>query len=365
MSRYAGTVIDLDVHHEWPDQAALLPYLSKGWREQYAGYPDGRIAAFVPGNHLTNPVPGSAGRVESYPPGGGPPGSDYELLRDQLLQPMQIERAILGFGSGLSVSAASNPYYATEIARAANDWSIDTWLSKDDDRLYGGVLVAVQSPEDAAREIRRVGGHPRIQDVRLCANGIGKPFGDPIFHPIYEAAVEMDLVVAIHAAGEAAGGLGISPIASAVPTLFMEHHILLPQGLITHVVSLIAHGVFEKYPTLRVVLVEAGVAWLPWLLWRFDADFKGIRRETPWLKKLPSEYFHEHIRLTTQPLEASPQRDHLIELLAMVDAQDLLCFSSDYPHWDTDDMAYIARQLPEDWHPRVFRDNAASFYGWN
>jgi predicted TIM-barrel fold metal-dependent hydrolase len=362
---YSGPVIDCDVHHEWPRPEALLPYLSEAWKAQYAGYPDGRMAALVPSNHLINPVPGSAGRVDAYPAGGGPPGSDYELMREQLLEPFRVERAILGFGSGLAVSAISNPYFACEVARAANDWSIDTWLESGDDRLYGGLVVATQLPEAAAAEIRRVGGHPRIVDVRLCSNGIGKPFGDPLFHPIYEAAVETGLVVALHIGGEAGGGLGVSQVASAVPTLYMEHHMLLPQGLITHVVSLIAHGVFEKFPELRVLLVETGVAWLPWFLWRFDSEYRGIRRETPWLRKLPSEYFREHVRVTTQPLEQSPRREQLIELLSLVDAQDLLCFSSDYPHWDTDDLAWVAGRLPPEWAERVFRDNAANLYGWN
>jgi predicted TIM-barrel fold metal-dependent hydrolase len=358
-------VIDLDVHHEWAAPEELLPYLSQGWKEQYSGYPGGKMAPLVPGNHLTNPVPGSAGRVDAYPPGGGPPGSDYELMREQLLEPFRIERAVLGFGSGLAISAIANPYFASEVARAANDWSIDTWLANGDERLYGGMIVATQLPDQAAAEIRRVGGHPRVVDVRLCSNGIGKPFGDPIFHPIYEAASELDLVVALHIGGEAGGGMGISQAASAIPTLYMEHHMLLPHGLITHAVSLIAHGVFEKYPALRVLLVETGVAWLPWFLWRFDTEYRGIRRETPWLRRPPSEYFREHVRVTTQPLEQSPDRDQLIELLALVDAQELLCFSSDYPHWDTDELSWVESRLPAEWAERVLRQNAFDFYGWS
>jgi predicted TIM-barrel fold metal-dependent hydrolase len=174
----------------------------------------------------------------------------------------------------------------------------------------------------------------------------------------------MDLVVSIHIGGEAAGQMGISPIASGVPSVYLEHHMLLPQGVISHIVSMIVHGVFEKYPSLRVLVVEAGVAWLPWFLWRFDGEYKALRRETPWLKRLPSEYFAEHIRVTTQPVEASPKREQLIELLSFVGAQGLLCFSSDYPHWDADERDHVASRLPREWWSRVFRDNAESFYSW-
>ena len=58
--------------------------------------------------------------------------------------------------------------------------------------------------------------------------------------------------------------------------------------------SLVSEGVFERFPDLRVVLIECGFAWLPLLLWRFDKDWKGVWREVPWLKHRPSEYVAEH-----------------------------------------------------------------------
>jgi len=136
------------------------------------------------------------------------------------------------------------------------------------------------------------------------------------------------------------------------------------QPVMTQVVSLIAHGVFEKFPTLKVALVEGGVAWVPALIWRMDADFKGLRRETPWLKRLPSEYFRSHFMLTTQPLEIAPKREQLIDLLRTFDGEHTLLFATDYPHWDTDDVDYIASRLPREWLPRVCYQNALEFYGW-
>jgi predicted TIM-barrel fold metal-dependent hydrolase len=199
----------------------------------------------------------------------------------------------------------------------------------------------------------------------MATNGIGKPFGHPLFHPIYEAAAELNLPVAIHAAGESFASMRVSPTGSGVPSLYLEHHALVPQGVMTHLVSLIVHGVFEKYPTLRVLLIEAGVAWIPALLWRFDMDYRGLRRETPWLRRHPSDYFYEHVRITTQPLELAPRREQLIELLRLVDAGEVLCFSSDYPHWDTDDVTYIAQHLPREWQAKVFRENARELFGWD
>jgi predicted TIM-barrel fold metal-dependent hydrolase len=127
-----------------------------------------------------------------------------------------------------------------------------------------------------------------------------------------------------------------------------------------HVASVIAHGVFERFPNARFVLIECGVAWLPALLWRLDADYKALRKETPWLERLPSEYAREHIRLTTQPLERPPDERHLLAMLEAMDGRETLLFASDYPHWDFDDPTTI--RLPEDWGVDVFDGNARKLY---
>lgn len=360
---YSGPVIDCDIHHDWPRAEALVEYMSPGWREYVTRSGTDRLVPVAPTAMIANP--GGIIREESYPENGDLPGSDYGIMRDQLLDPCGISHGILSFGLGAYVSAIPNPYLAQEIARAANDWSIDTWLSGLDSRLYGAVLVPTQLPEEGAAEIRRVGGHPNIVQALMVSNGVGKPFGHPIFHPIYEAAVEMNLPIGIHAGGEAFGGQCISPIGGGVPALYLEHHVLVPQGMMTHLVSFIAHGVFEKFPTLKLILIECGVAWLPGLLWRFDMDFKGLRRDAPWLKRHPSEYFYDHVRVTTQPLELSPKRDQLIDLLTMVGGEDILCFSSDFPHWDGDVPEYVQQRLPEAWHRKVMYENAARLYGFD
>jgi predicted TIM-barrel fold metal-dependent hydrolase len=122
--------------------------------------------------------------------------------------------------------------------------------------------------------------------------------------------------------------------------------------------------VFEKFPPLKLVLIEGGSAWIPSLMWRFDTEFKGLRREVPWLQRLPSEYFAEHVWVTTQPLEIAPKRENVVELLHSMGLEDRLVYSSDYPHWDADEIEYLSTRLPAEWHARVFVDNACALYGW-
>lgn len=335
-----------------------MPYLPKGWQEYVRGRHPNPLPLFTTGV-LQNPQ--GFTRQDAFPANGGPPGSDFDTMKAQLLDPYHVERAILTYEDELFMTCWPNPYFAAEIVRAANDWTIEQWLPKDD-RLCGSILISNHLPELAAKEIRRLGGHPRMVQVVISTNALGYPLGHPLNHPIYEAAAEVGLPVAYHNASTLTGGV-VSPLAHGYPNFYIEYHALTTQGAMTHLVSLITHGVFEKYPNLRLMILEAGVAWVPSFLWRFDADYKGLRREIPWVKRLPSEYFRDHVRLTTQPFELSPKREQLIELLSFFDAQDVLVFSSDYPHWDSDVATHIMKRLPESWLPKILWQNAVEAYG--
>jgi predicted TIM-barrel fold metal-dependent hydrolase len=127
--------------------------------------------------------------------------------------------------------------------------------------------------------------------------------------------------------------------------------------------SLVCEGVFEKFPSLRFVGIEGGLAWLPHLMWRMDKNYKALRDTTPWLKRLPSEYIVEHVRLTTQPIEEPGRRDELAQVLAMMSAEKTVLFSSDYPHWDNDDPNRVLRRLSPDVRARILGGTAAELYG--
>jgi len=114
-----------------------------------------------------------------------------------------------------------------------------------------------------------------------------------------------------------------------------------------------------------VLSIEVGVTWLSWLVGNMDARYKDLRRESPTLKRLPSEYVRDHVKLSTQPLEMGQRDEQLVDVLGSFEGiEDLLCFSTDYPHWDADDPIYVARRLPESWLPKVMWANANAIYGY-
>jgi uncharacterized protein len=355
---YQGPIIDVDIHERWRSGAEIVDRLPARWREYVAASPDGPRGLLMPAGVSYPFQRGVNRRLDTLPPDGL--GTSYELLRSQLLDPYDVEVANLRFDIGQEV-AQHNPYLAAAIARAMNDWVLETWLPLDE-RLRTSIVVPTEFPEEAAAEIHRVGTHPGVTDVLFSWNGLGKPIGHPAYDPIYRAAEELGLPVAIHgAAGELEGGAAHTA-AGGLPGSRLEWHTLLQQPSLTHFASWVVHGTFEKFPRLKIFLVETGIAWVPAFLWSLDAHYRALRAESDWVRKLPSEYFRAHCKLSTQPLELTPRKQQLIELLEAFGGMDeLLCFSSDWPHWDADDPLYITTRLPKDWLPKVFYSNARSF----
>lgn len=349
-------MIDCDVHNDWTSARVLLPYLDRNFRDylERGELPGGRDS--FPHAHRPWLHPEGYMRADLVSAEGIPPGADYALMRRELLDKFDIDFAILTGEEIIDLSTLANPHYASALARAYNDYQIEEWLSLDK-RLKGSLVIAPQDPQGAAAEIRRIGQHPDLVQVIVTA-GAQRPYGDPFYHPIWEAAAELELPIGTHLGGNA--GVNARPSAAGTPTFYWEHHALLGELGMGHTASLIAQGVFEKWPTLSFIFIECGVAWLPGLLWRLDANFKSLRKETPWLKRLPSEYARDHIRLTTQPLERPAKIEHLWSALEAIDGKHTLLFSTDYPHWDFDDPTEIP--IPPDWHENVFDRNARAVY---
>jgi predicted TIM-barrel fold metal-dependent hydrolase len=142
----------------------------------------------------------------------------------------------------------------------------------------------------------------------------------------------------------------------------MERHTLIPIALMPQVISLICNGVFDNFPNLRFMVLEGGFSWLPHVMWRLDREYRQGRIEVPWIKKLPSQHCRERLRLSTQPTE-DITADQWMKLIDLMGTDDILVFSTDYPHFDFDDPnVSIPRALPAATREKILWKNAAAFY---
>jgi uncharacterized protein len=138
----------------------------------------------------------------------------------------------------------------------------------------------------------------------------------------------------------------------------------MSQSFQSQVISFIYEGVFERFPNLKMVLIEGGFAWLPPLTWRLDAHWKRLRRDVPHIKRLPSETVRDHIWLTTQPVEEPHRPEQFLELLEQGNLYDRLMFATDYPHWDFDAPSDVLPKIamPDGFEQKLMYETALGFY---
>jgi predicted TIM-barrel fold metal-dependent hydrolase len=339
--------IDCDVHPALPGLSALLPYLNAYWREQVT-------VRGIGGLDLASYPPAIAanGRPD-WRTAGQKPGTDLDTLR-RVLDAFGSQAAICNPLYG--VQAIYNDHFATALARAMNDWISAEWLDKDD-RLRASIIVAPQNPELAAEEIERHAADPRFVQVMLLAMG-DAPLGKRQHWPIFQAAEHHRLPIGIHA-----GSIARHAITSnGWPSYYLEDYAVQSQAFQAQLLSLVHEGVFAKFPALTVVLIEAGFTWLPAFLWRANKTWRGVRAEVPWVDQAPSELVRTHVRITLQPTDTPHDAETMQAVMEQIGCDDLLLFSTDYPHWHFDGTEAFPPGFPAKLRQRVLRDNPLNTY---
>jgi predicted TIM-barrel fold metal-dependent hydrolase len=343
-------VVDVDVH-PLLDPERMPEFLPEPHRGRYLGGNRGPA-------HIGYWNPNGVRRRDAIMPDGREAANDPAALGERLLDAHGIRACVLNLDYAFFILSPDLDF-AAAMSSAANDVLVHDWLDRDP-RFHASVVVAPTDPALAAKEIRRVGDHPGFVQV-LLPSGARMPYGNRFYHPIYEAAAETGLPLGIHTGFEGVGITG-APTASGYPTSYLEWHTGLFSNYVTHLISLVSEGVFQRFPNLRLVMIEGGVSWLPALMWRFDKNWKALRRLAPWLDRPPSEVIERHVSLTTQPLEEPERSAHLHQVLGMFDAARMLLFSSDFPHWDGDMPDFSAAALPPAMRRAVMSENARRLY---
>ena len=347
-------IIDCDVHPKVRSLADLRPYLSERWWQHLQTYGLRARHGFARGMPFPKATP-MACRRDAWPAGGGEPGSDLALMREQLLDRYDVRLGILNpltpTGQG-----ALNPEFSAAMCRATNHWQIDALVDQEP-RLKASIVVPYEDGALARAEIEHWAGHPGFAQVLLLSR-TAEPLGQRRYWPIYEAAAAAGLPVGIHVFGYS----GWPTTGGGWPSFYIEEmteHAASCQAAIN---SLIFEGVLERLPDLKIVVIEAGFAWLPALAWRLDRVWQRNRGEVPYIERPPSEQIRQQIWLTSQPMEEPEIRSHLPDIVAWLGV-DRIMFASDYPHWDFDDPheALKAVRDPEI-RQKIRFDNAATLF---
>ncbi len=350
-SRYP--IIDVDIHEAFKSIKDLVPYLEDPWKTLIdQGAWKGFTQPFVYW------ATGGGNRADSKPPSGGPEGSDYEFMCEQLLDAYEIKYGVLTGYFYPAMMGDMQVEFASAMAAAYNDYQVEEWLSKDE-RLLGSIHVAPQAPQAAAREIDRMGSHPQMVQVMLPVGGASRAYGDPFFFPIFEAAERNGLIVATHHTVYVQGAFGMG-------RYYIERHMLIPQATMAEITSLVCSGVFDRFPDLRFACLEGGFTWLPHLLWRMDREYKSLSQEIPWVKKLPSHHIVRdgRLKLSTQPLE-DLNADEWEKVVELIGSDEVLMFATDYPHFDFDSpVRSLPGKLSGELKRKILHDNAQSLYGF-
>jgi predicted TIM-barrel fold metal-dependent hydrolase len=356
----AVQVVDCDVHpYPSASNAHLLaehtpePFRSR-W---YTGAHAGTGSVIGAGVMYDPPEFGDARgmRADTRPPGGGFPCSDPDYATDQLLRDAHVDIAILEPQLRGEIVAEE------ELARciATNGWMSDVWLHSNSNwhgRWRGSVCVTLNEPLGSARELERWAGDPMMVQALICPE-LGFGFGDPRCDPFYRTAARLGIPIAVHVARGPDNRLPISPV--GCNSWYLDFFTpAVPLVYASHITSLIFDGALDRFPDLRFTFAEGAFTWVLPLMWRLDSIWEARRDYLPEVHRPPSEYIREHMRFATQPLEDPEDRSDLVRYLEAMHAEDLLVFSTDYPHWSYDDPGWAIQRIPKPARDRIMFQNA-------
>ncbi len=270
-----------------------------------------------------------------------------------------IDQAVLFPSVGLYFWALDDAKAALPIARAYNDW-LASYCATDPARLFGAAMIPMQDPVAAVAELRRARHELGFVAAFVRPNPCcGRSLSDRAFEPVWEAAEDNDMTIAVHE--------GSSVI---VPTLGSDRPF---NPLVLHAVShafeemlacaqLIAFGVLERHPRLRVVFLESSGGWVPFWLERLDEQAESFGGFCPELRMAPSEYFARQCWISYEIDE------HTLPVLAPFIGESRIVWGSDYPHHDAtfpgavDTLRRTMAPLPPDVQTMILGANAAGLY---
>jgi hypothetical protein len=220
------------------------------------------------------------------------------------------------------------PSMEVQIAFAYNSWLTQELLPQEG-RLRSLVFVPFNTPEAACRTVERFAGKKGV--AGFCVTSVRhSSVHDSAYMRFYRMVEETGLPIAFHAAYN-----WNDTSLSTLPTFLGVHALGFTWANVIHATNWVLQGIPERFPRLRPIWIESGLAWVPFLQQRLDDQYLMRQSEAPLLKKMPSDYLRENCWYSSQPMERSNMR--ALELtFEMINAETQLLFASDWPHFDFD-----------------------------
>ncbi|MFB6131054.1 MAG: amidohydrolase family protein [Salinigranum sp.] len=351
------TIVDVDVHIQMTsgnEGEELLPYLDEPHRS--------RMKHSLTGKSMNDGWDRSVkGKIDMDYESSKSPDAIYERICEEF----HIDYPIINTFGAMTRKPEAD--WALALMRAHNDFLVEQILDEYDN-FKGVANLTTHRPDLVAEEIDRMANEKDIVGLFMYNTGQkpALPLGDPYYDQIWEAAEDNGLNVLCH--GSASGAMYEFPRQNQGLNSFMAIHTLshVWSQMIT-LTSFINEGVPEKFPDLKFAFLEAGLAWMPYLLWRLNKEYRMRRSESPLLQKLPEEY-QDHFYVNTQPLEEPLNDENLSKVIEMI-GTDRVMFATDYPHWDFDHPSALDKHLrmhfDEDQRKQILHGNAAEFFDLN
>jgi predicted TIM-barrel fold metal-dependent hydrolase len=311
-------IVDCAVFPRWPHTDDIREYMKEPWRSKPFATQDRLLYANPLGEYHT--AAAEANRT---------PGSD----------PLRVARDVGSFADAAVLTPLTRGLHHdvdldAEICHATNRWLVERWLdgpAAERLSLWGSIRVAVGDVDRAIREIEEWSAHPRMVQIAVPLQS-QHPYGNRYFFRIWEAAAARGLPVAVAADGGA--GVEFWPTSVGYPRHFIEYAVLSSAVCTYHAANLVAEGVFEQLPELRFVFLDGGHDLLTAFNYRLDLHWRSTRYELPWVKRLPSDYFREHLRFIPNAIEGPSSARAQVDWYDVGRGDEMSVFGSRYPFWD-------------------------------
>lgn len=273
-----------------------------------------------------------AGRIIRYPSRRRekvPPSPHRDItLMHRWMDAMGVDMAVMFPTPMLNLAVCPRVELEVALAFAYDRWLCETVLEHDP-RIKSMLYLPFNDPAACVRIVEEFGDHPGCVGFMVTATHY-KGVYDNAYAPLYAAMQERRLPLGFHAIfnwGDQ--GLRLTNRFIGVHALGFAWHNML------HMTNWVTNGMPERFPGLKTVWIESGLAWVPFLMQRLDNEYMMRPSDCPELRKKPSDYMREMF-FTSQPMEMVDNRAALEVTFDMINAETQLLYASDYPHWDMD-----------------------------